>query len=124
MMKRFANRMSDFVFSYRGQRRFLAGVALTVFLCRPTDVEEYLANGWSAEDGLPQNTVTCITQTRDGYLWLGTWNGVVRFDGARFVFSGAHNTSEIKRNRILALQEDRQGGLWIGPEGSGATRLY
>ena len=94
------------------------------FLCRPTDVEEYLANGWSAEDGLPQNTVTCITQTRDGYLWLGTWNGVVRFDGARFVVSGAHNTSEIKRNRIFALQEDRQGGLWIGPEGGGATYVF
>ncbi len=122
MMKRFANKI--FVFPYRGQRRFLAGVAIIVFWCRPTGAEEYLANCWSAEDGLPQNTVTCITQTRDGYLWLGTLNGLARFDGVQFVVFGAHNTLELKSNRILALLEDRQDGLWIGTEGGGVTRLY
>ncbi|MEI6646053.1 MAG: two-component regulator propeller domain-containing protein [bacterium] len=85
---------------------------------------DYLTDVWQAENGLPQNTVTCITQTRDGYLWLGTLNGVARFDGVRFVVFGAHNTPELKSNRILALLEDRQGGLWIGTEGGGATRLY
>ena len=85
---------------------------------------DYLTDVWQAEDGLPQNTVTCITQTRDGYLWLGTLNGVARFDGVQFVVFGAHNTAELKSNRILALLEDRQGGLWIGTEGGGATRLH
>src|SRR5262245_15170188 len=39
---------------------------------------------WKAEDGLPQNSVTSIVQTRDGYLWLGTFNGLARFDGVQF----------------------------------------
>ena len=85
---------------------------------------DYLVDTWQAEDGLPQNTVTCITQTRDGYLWLGTFNGLARFDGVRFVVFGAHNTPELKSSRILTLLEDREGGLWIGTEGGGVTRWH
>jgi ligand-binding sensor domain-containing protein/signal transduction histidine kinase len=85
---------------------------------------DYLIDTWQAEHGLPQNTVTCITQTRDGYLWLGTFNGLARFDGVRFVVFGAHNTPELKSNRILTLLEDREGGLWIGTEGGGVTRWH
>ena len=105
-------------------RHYLLRGVIAAFCFENTCASEYLVNSWSAEDGLPQNTVTCITQTRDGYLWLGTLNGVARFDGARFVVFGAHNTPELKSNRILALVEDRQGGLWIGTEGGGATRLF
>lgn len=83
---------------------------------------EYLIGSWRAEDGLPQNSVTCVVQTRDGYLWLGTFNGLARFDGVRFVAFGAHNTPELRSNRILSLLEDRNGGLWIGTEGGGVTR--
>ena len=85
---------------------------------------DYLIDTWQAEHGLPQNTVTCITQTHDGYLWLGTLNGLARFDGVRFVVFGAHNTPELKSNRILTLLEDRDGGLWIGTEGGGVTRWH
>jgi ligand-binding sensor domain-containing protein len=46
---------------------------------------EHLISTWQVEQGLPQNSVTCITQTRDGYLWIGTSNGLARFDGIRFV---------------------------------------
>jgi ligand-binding sensor domain-containing protein/signal transduction histidine kinase len=105
-------------------RHYLLRGILAAFCFESTWASEYLVNSWSAEDGLPQNTVTCITQTRDGYLWLGTLNGVARFDGIRFVVFGAHNTSELKSNRILALVEDREGGLWIGTEGGGVTRLH
>lgn len=101
---------------------FIGGLCFPV--CENVRAGEFLVDSWSAENGLPQNTVTCITQTRDGYLWLGTLNGVARFDGVRFVVFGAHNTQELKSNRILALLEDRQGGLWMGTEGGGATRLY
>jgi hypothetical protein len=44
---------------------------------------DYIVRNWSTDDGLPQNSVTAIAQTRDGYLWLGTFNGLVRFDGVR-----------------------------------------
>jgi len=85
---------------------------------------DYLVDAWQAENGLPQNTVTCIAQTRDGYLWLGTLNGLARFDGVRFVVFGAHNTPDLRSNRILSLLEDHGDGLWIGTEGGGATRLH
>jgi ligand-binding sensor domain-containing protein/signal transduction histidine kinase len=84
---------------------------------------EYLGETWRTEDGLPQNTVTCLTQTRDGYLWLGTHLGLVRFDGLRFRVFDAGNTPELKSGRIATLFEDRQGALWVGTEGGGLARL-
>jgi ligand-binding sensor domain-containing protein len=71
---------------------------------------------WTSEDGLPQNSVNAIVQTRDGYLWLGTFGGLVRFDGLKFTVFNSGNTPGLKGNRILALYEDRAGTLWIGTE--------
>ena len=84
---------------------------------------EYLSETWRAEDGLPQNTVTCLAQTREGYLWLGTQQGLARFDGVRFRVFDTGNTPELTSGRIATLFEDRQGVLWIGSEGGGATCL-
>ena len=84
---------------------------------------EYLSQTWRAEDGLPQNTVTCLTQTREGYLWLGTQQGLVRFDGVRFRVFDTGNTPELTSGRIATLFEDRQGVLWVGTEGGGVACL-
>ena len=46
---------------------------------------DYLVDDWDTENNLPSSTVTSIAQTPDGYLWIGTYNGLARFDGARFV---------------------------------------
>jgi len=67
---------------------------------------EYLVSTWQAEQGLPQNSVTCITQTRDGYLWIGTSNGLARFDGIRFVTYRTADTPGLRINRIRSLCED------------------
>jgi signal transduction histidine kinase/ligand-binding sensor domain-containing protein len=77
---------------------------------------------WQDQHGLPQNGVLSILQSRDGYLWLGTIEGAVRFDGARFVVFDNNNTPEIKNNQILSLAEDRAGNLWLGAVGGGLTR--
>src|SRR6266404_5641997 len=45
---------------------------------------DYLIDSWETEDGLPENTATAMVQTPDGYLWFGTFNGLVRFDGVKF----------------------------------------
>ena len=73
----------------------------------------YVRESWTVADGLPINTITSLIQTRDGYLWLGTNDGVVRFDGVRFTVYNAGNTPEIPSNRIVSLHEDRTGALWI-----------
>lgn len=83
---------------------------------------EYAIDTWTTEDGLPQNSVTAISQTPDGYLWLGTLGGLTRFDGLRFEVFEREITQGLESNRILALYVDREGMLWIGTEGGGLTR--
>jgi ligand-binding sensor domain-containing protein/signal transduction histidine kinase len=68
---------------------------------------------WGTDAGLPQNTVHAIRQTRDGYLWLGTDGGLVRFDGIEFVTFDAENTPQFKSDTVYDLLEDDSGGLWI-----------
>lgn len=68
---------------------------------------------WLTENGLPQNTVQAILQTRDGYLWVGTQDGLARFDGLNFTVFDKENTPAFKSNDIRFLHEDRQGRLWI-----------
>jgi signal transduction histidine kinase/ligand-binding sensor domain-containing protein len=72
-------------------------------------------DSWTIEDGLPQSSVTDIEQTRDGYLWLATFGGLVRFDGVRFtVFD--RRTPGIDSVRTRALHEDASGTLWAGTD--------
>jgi signal transduction histidine kinase/ligand-binding sensor domain-containing protein/DNA-binding NarL/FixJ family response regulator len=85
-------------------------------------LSQYLHDVWQTEDGLPQNSVVTILRSRDGYLWLGTQDGLVRFDGVRFTTFDTHNSPGLGHNYILCLLEDRDGSLWIGTSGGGLTR--
>jgi ligand-binding sensor domain-containing protein/signal transduction histidine kinase len=76
----------------------------------------YQFDVWQTDDGLPQGTVTSIVQTRDGYLWLGTQNGLARFDGASFKVFNQNNTPAISNNRMVQLFVDRLGTLWVSGE--------
>jgi ligand-binding sensor domain-containing protein/signal transduction histidine kinase len=82
---------------------------------------QYRFDVWTTDNGLPQNSVTSILQTRDGYLWFTTFGGVVRYDGARFTVFNSGNTPGLLTSRFNGLMEDREGNLWIRPEG-GLTR--
>ncbi len=72
----------------------------------------YVVRSWKVEDGLPHNSVNAILQTRDGYLWLATNDGLARFDGVRFSVFGLREG--LPSLQVLALLEDRAGALWIG----------
>jgi signal transduction histidine kinase/ligand-binding sensor domain-containing protein len=74
---------------------------------------EYLVETWQTERGLPDNFVNDIAQTPDGYLWIGTFNGLARFNGVEFVVFDAANTPELSTSRIVKLHCDRKGRLWI-----------
>src|SRR5207247_5735394 len=80
---------------------------------------QYSHRIWRMQDGLPQNRIQAISQTPDGYLWIGTPEGLVRFDGARFFLFDRSNTPAFRDDSILALIPSRNGGLWIGTEGGG-----
>jgi ligand-binding sensor domain-containing protein/two-component sensor histidine kinase len=86
-------------------------------LDKAKSIIQYNHKVWRTEDGLPQNTVRAILQTREGYVWLATEDGLVRFDGIRFVVFDRHNTRQIKSNSIQVLYEDREGNLWVGTDG-------
>ncbi len=77
-------------------------------------VDLYLVDQWEMSDGLPSNTVKSITQTPDGYLWIGTSKGLVRFDGVKFVIVRYAEKEEIHSQKIRSLFVDREGTLWIG----------
>ena len=75
--------------------------------------QPYRVTRWTTDQGLPQHRISCLKQTRDGYLWLGTWFGLARFDGVRFTVFDKFNTPELVNDAINALAEDANGLLWI-----------
>jgi ligand-binding sensor domain-containing protein len=78
---------------------------------------------WTSDAGLPQNTIEAIVQTRDGYLWMGTEEGLVRFDGVQFVVSDHQNAPGLRNPFVSSLFEAADGTLWIGTYGGGLSRL-
>ena len=104
------------------QSRMTFGLALAGFACRlaaadrPVEVMpvSFRVTRYTAEQGLPQNTVRAMLQTRDGYLWAGTLAGLARFDGVGFDLFDELNTPAMTSDAINSLAEDRQdGSLWI-----------
>jgi len=92
----------------------LSGSGTAIALDSRKDLSQFKNEVWLTENGLPQNTVHSIAQTKDGYIWIGTEEGLARFDGVRFTVFDKQNTPPLKSNYIRALLADHQGALWIG----------
>jgi ligand-binding sensor domain-containing protein/signal transduction histidine kinase len=75
---------------------------------------DFLIRNWDGSGGLSGAAITSMTQTPDGYLWLGTRNGLARFDGVHFHLFDLTRTSSLTTNRVTSLFTDRQGNLWVG----------
>lgn len=114
-------------------RKVAVGVALVVVSALPRHVQgaldpgksitQYVHDVWTTDNGLPQNSVGAIAQTPDGYLWIGTEEGLARFDGARFVTFDKRNTPGLHSDEVDALLVDHAGTLWIGMRGGGLASL-
>lgn len=76
--------------------------------------DDYLYRIWSVESGLPQISVTALVQDEQGFLWVGTQNGLARFDGLNFQVFNTANTADFSSNLITALHIDKQQRLWVG----------
>src|SRR6185295_18979032 len=92
----------------------LVGSRSVLALDSKRELSQFSHEVWLTENGLPQNTVHAIAQTRDGYVWIGTEEGLARFDGVKFTDFDKQNTPQLKSNYIRTLLADRQGALWIG----------
>jgi signal transduction histidine kinase/ligand-binding sensor domain-containing protein len=103
-------------------------VFLTLLACWPLSAwadgpetlpQDLTVRVWTKQQGLPDNSVTAVLQTRDGYLWVGTSAGLVRFDGVRFLPFIPVSEKTNAPLRVTALCEDASGRLWIGTQGEG-----
>jgi ligand-binding sensor domain-containing protein/signal transduction histidine kinase len=79
-------------------------------------VFQYNCRSWSRQNGLPANTVNAIAQTKDGYLWLGTSAGLVRFDGGEFKLYDPSQLPKARSSIVTSLSKPRPGGFWFGME--------
>jgi signal transduction histidine kinase/ligand-binding sensor domain-containing protein/ActR/RegA family two-component response regulator len=77
-------------------------------------ISQYVFDNWQIQQGLPQNSVEALARTPDGYLWLATHEGLVRFDGVRFTVFDRDNTPQLRTRIITRLHVDAAGRLWIG----------
>ncbi|MCX6134865.1 MAG: ATP-binding protein [Ignavibacteriales bacterium] len=79
----------------------------------------YVYESWRTDNGLPNNDIRSVLQTRDGYVWVATVKGLARFDGATFRFFNSVNTPEMSGDIISNLCEDKDGRIWFGVDFGG-----
>ena len=107
-------------------RTFIAVVSVLAGItefCRAADpsgiLRDFTVRTWTKAEGLPDNSVTTLLQTRNGYLWVGTTSGLARFDGIRFVRIPLKPQGTNKTVSVTALCEDTLGSVWIGAQEQG-----
>jgi len=100
----------------------LSSFLLTPAHAQPTP-SQYVTRVWHTEEGLPQNSVNAMLQDHQGYIWIGTFGGLARFDGERFTVFDSANTPGFGSDEIFSLYESRSGVLWIGTVDGGLIRL-
>jgi len=86
-------------------------------------INQYGHNIWSRQNGLPADAVNAVLQTRDGYLWLGTTAGLLRFDGDHFERISTDLEDGKNRETVTTLYESRDSSLWIGTANNWICRL-
>ena len=101
----------------------IAFVALCVFSFTRVWAQ-YRSTQWTADSGLPQNSVRGIVQATDGYLWVATLDGIAKFDGIRFTVFNKSNTPGITSNRFVAMAEGDGGDLWMASEDGNLIRYH
>ena len=97
---------------------FIISLALFSISCSALNpnrqISQYSHTAWRISDGFFNGTPQAIAQTADGYLWIGTEAGLLRFDGVRFVPWTAPNGEHLPSSRIHSLLGSHDGSLWIG----------
>lgn len=90
-------------------------------VCAQTTLQpQYTRRTWHIQDGLPEETVQAIQQSRDGYLWIGTTDGLVRFDGNHFAhFLQPQHREALTDDSTFCILIAHDGSLWLGTEGEG-----
>jgi len=88
------------------------------------DGRHYMVSGWTMDDGLPHNMVHVVAQDRDGFMWAGTWEGVVRFNGRHFTAFDRQNTPGAELSGVFSILPEDDGGVLFGTAADGVFRYY
>jgi len=91
--------------------------------CAAQTTAQYSVTAWGHKDGLPSTLVYAIAQTDDGFLWLGTADGLVRFDGLQFKPWRSLQPNDEPLGQVRALCASRRGGLWFGTDSGTLGRI-
>ena len=83
----------------------------------------YVSQKWTSASGLPGNTVTDIIQGNDGYMYIGTYDGLVRFDGCEFKIINHTTMENFNFSSARAIFQDSNGVMWIGSNDEGVARI-
>ncbi len=84
----------------------------------------YTLSGWTMDDGLPHPLVHVVAQDRDGFLWAGTWEGVVRFNGRGFSLFDRQNARDMELAGVYSILPETDGGVLFGTARNGIFRYY
>jgi diguanylate cyclase (GGDEF)-like protein len=99
----------------------LLALLCTVASASDKPVNAYFREVWTTRDGLPHNQVNAIAQTPDGYLWFGTWEGLVRYNGLEFHLFDRSNTPALRDNGIRSVRVAPDGALVVGTSRGGVS---
>jgi len=101
--------------------RRIGGALIALFLSIPVHavdpskhLTQYAHTSWRVQDGAFRGSPSALTQTVDGYLWIGTLGGVYRFDGVTLALAGFSEGGQMRSPRVVSLLAARDGSLWIG----------
>src|SRR5262245_48301498 len=112
---------------FRCKRGLLFRVVAVLWLfacvfCASAGLTQWVHEQWQTAHGLPQNSVFCFAQDTNGFLWFGTENGLVQYDGARFGVFNQQTPPAIQHNFISSLLLARDGTVWAGTRTGGLVQ--
>lgn len=88
-----------------------------------SNFNNYVTRVWTSVDGLPGNVVSDIMQSQDGYLYLGTYESLIKFDGFEFIATNKYTDPKLSFISARCVFEDSRNGMWIGSNGEGVQRI-
>lgn len=116
---------------FAGRNRLAAGLCallvtalLWTVALPPAQASRHTVAGWGMEQGLPHNLVQSVAQGSDGFIWLGTWEGVVRFNGRSFTVFDRQNTPGVELSGVLSILPEADGAVLFGTISDGVYRYH
>ncbi|HOV14042.1 MAG TPA: two-component regulator propeller domain-containing protein, partial [Spirochaetota bacterium] len=108
---------------------FLTMVFFSTFLLsgqkldKDKKIHHYIKTDWTMDDGLVSNNITDINQDKNGYIWIGTYDGLMKFDGVKFTTYNKYSKNNFNSNSAKVILKDKENNLWIGTNGDGVICL-